>query len=61
MMVGNNELRLNEATMKEVLQYWIESKMVGTIPLVVGVDTTTDHYSKIFIIKLSDKQDVEKG
>lgn len=36
-MKGNNELVLNQATMIEAVQYWLDSRMVQPVPKVTGV------------------------
>ena len=43
-MKGNNQLVLNEATMIEAVQFWLDSKMVATAPRVTQVAGPTDKY-----------------
>lgn len=54
-MIGNNELHLNEATMIQALQYWLDSKMVNTAPTVTGI-SMPDKYSSTFVVKLETKE-----
>jgi len=43
-MKGNNQLVLNEATMIEAVQFWLDSKMMPTAPKVTQVAGPTDKY-----------------
>ena len=43
-MIGSNQLTLNQATMIEALQFWLDSKMVGKAPKVTQVAGPTDKY-----------------
>jgi len=52
-MIGNNELHLNEATMKIALQHWLDSVMHNA-PTVAGVTMTDSYGSKTFNIKLEE-------
>lgn len=54
-MIGNNELRLNEATMMQALQYWLESKMPNGAPTVTGIDKP-NQYDAVFIVRLESKE-----
>jgi hypothetical protein len=58
MMIGNNELHLNEATMKVALQHWLNSVMVNP-PTVASVGMTDGH-SKTFIVKLEEAPSKEQ-
>jgi len=52
-MKGNNTLQLNEATMIEAVQYWLNGQFViGRAPKVTGV-TCKDSYSSEFEIEVS--------
>lgn len=51
-MKGSNSLILNEATMIEAVQFWLDSKMVQHAPKVTGVNAKTDVYSKTFTVSL---------
>ena len=51
-MKGNNELILNEATMIEAVQFWLDSRMVQMAPKVTGVNSKNEGYSKTFEIAL---------
>lgn len=56
-MKGNNELRLNEATMIEALQLWLDSKFVKAAPRVTGIEEiSTGTYCKEFKVKVTDAQ-----
>jgi hypothetical protein len=58
-MTGNNELILNEATMKEAVQFWLNSQMVNP-PKVTNVKAAKgDSYSPAFSISLD--SDEHKG
>jgi hypothetical protein len=43
-MKGNNQLVLNEATMIEAVQFWLDSKMTPTAPKVTQVAGPADKY-----------------
>jgi hypothetical protein len=51
-MKGLNDLILNEATMIEAVQFWLDSKMVLLAPKVVGVKVNSDSYSLAFRVSL---------
>ena len=55
-MTGSNEMKLNEATMKEALQYYFENVVfaAGQSPTVVSVDLDKAGYgAKSFTVSLS--------
>lgn len=55
MMKGNNELTLNELTMIEAVQMWIDAQMrEGKAPTVTGIKFKEDYNAKTFIVALSD-------
>lgn len=55
-MKGNNELRLNEATMIEALQLWLDSKFTKDAPRVTSVEAIhSGTYCKEFSIKVTDE------
>ena len=55
-MKGNNELRLNEATMIEALQLWLDSKFAKDAPRVTSVEAiNSGAYCKEFSIKVTDE------
>ena len=41
-MKGNNELILNEATMIEIVQAWLNANMLGEVPSVTGVNVVNN-------------------
>ena len=53
-MKGNNELILNEATMIQAIQFWLDSKMVQQAPKVTSVkpDKDTGPYPLSFKVSL---------
>lgn len=55
-MKGNNELRLNEATMIEALQLWIEHQFAENAPRVSSVEEIrTGAYYREFSVKVTDE------
>ncbi|MCR4319764.1 MAG: hypothetical protein NUV74_05435 [Candidatus Brocadiaceae bacterium] len=52
-MKGSNDLILNEATMIEAIQFWLDSRMVPPVPKVTGVKAKADGYSSTFTIALN--------
>ena len=59
-MKGTNELRLNEATMVEALQYWLNAQMAaGMAPAVTGCSVERGTGSGLeFIVRLTDPEAV---
>jgi len=53
-MKGNNELILNEATMIEIVQAWLNANMLGDVPLVSAVVASND-VKNLFKIKLENE------
>jgi hypothetical protein len=51
-MKGNNELILNEATMIEIVQAWLNANMLGDVPSVTGVNVA-NNISNLFKIYLA--------
>lgn len=51
-MKGNNSMTLNEATMMEIVQEWLEREMVDTVPTVTAVEAVGDKYNRSFIVSL---------
>ena len=55
-MKGNNELRLNETTMIEALQLWVDSQFAKDAPRVSSVEELrTGTYCKEFSVKVTDE------
>lgn len=55
-MKGNNELRLNHATMIEALQMWIEHQFAQNAPRVVSVEElSSSGYCKEFSVRVTDE------
>jgi hypothetical protein len=50
-MIGSNTLILNEATMKEAIQFWLNSVVVGKAPRVTNVKQHNADYCS-FEIKI---------
>ena len=42
-MIGNNDLSINEATMIEAVQFWLDSKMVPPVPRITSVKSEKDY------------------
>ena len=51
-MKGFNKLVLNEATMIEAVQLWVDRTYVERGPLVTCITSKSDAYSKTFTISL---------
>lgn len=63
-MTGNNELTLNQATMIEALQMWLDAQMMaGKAPKVTSVAAKSGVYdSEAFVVALTDRVlNVETG
>jgi len=56
-MVGSNELHLNEATIIEALQFWLDAKLKVPVPTVTGVKTNDAYGSKTFVVSVSSEAD----
>lgn len=55
-MKGNNELRLNQATMIEALQLWVDSQFAKDAPRVVSIEElSSTNYCKEFSVKVTDE------
>jgi hypothetical protein len=57
-MKGNNSMELNEATMIEVVQFWLDNKMFreNAAPQVTAVKTSPDSgYTRLFKIETTDR------
>lgn len=55
-MIGNNSLIVNQATMIEIAQFWIDSKFAESAPKVTRVDKTPDAFQKeTFTIELTNR------
>lgn len=51
-MKGSNILELNEATMIEIVQFWLNAQVICLAPNVTGVKASGDSFSKTFKIIL---------
>lgn len=63
-MKGNNELILNEATMIEAVQFWLDSKMVARAPKVTGISAKNEGYNQTFAVSLdadADRDDLKQN
>lgn len=56
-MIGNNELHLNEATLIEALQFWLDAKLKVPAPTVTGVKMNDAYGSKTFVVSVSSEAD----
>jgi len=57
-MKGSNTFVLNEATMMEAIQFWLNSKMINA-PKVTGINIGREGFSKTFDILLSSEAEEE--
>ncbi len=58
-MKGNNDLHLNEATIIEAMQQWLDREMPKDTPKVTGVKTKSEGYSgSTFVVSVINE---EKG
>ncbi|MBX7259842.1 MAG: hypothetical protein K1Y02_26035 [Candidatus Hydrogenedentes bacterium] len=57
-MIGHNDLVLNEATMKQAVQLWIDSKFKGNSPIVKSVRDGRDGPCTTFTVLLSGCDDL---
>lgn len=57
-MTGNNEMRLNEATMIQALQQWLDSKMPHGAPKVTSVkkESGSTYEPNIFTVGLTSEE-----
>lgn len=53
-MKGNNELRLNHATMIEALQFWVDSKFIGPLRVESVEQLSSTNYCREFSVKVTD-------
>lgn len=56
-MKGNNELKLNEATMIEVVQEWLDRQLPGGAPTVTSVKGGSNNYDLTFTVSVSSEAD----
>mgnify|MGYP001248570355 CR=1 FL=1 len=50
-MIGNNSLQLNEATMIQALQFWLDSQFINKAPIVTAISCASGP-SKVFCVSL---------
>lgn len=50
--IGNNELRLNAATMMQALQEYLDRRVIGTAPRVTALDHHVVGQDQIFVARL---------
>lgn len=55
-MIGNNEMHLNEATMIQAMQEWLDKRMPGYSPKVTSVSASTNYAGADFIVKTTDRE-----
>ena len=56
-MKGSNELRLNEATIIEALQMWLDKKMPDGLQMVKSVSLSAESYgTKTFSVLVEEKE-----
>jgi hypothetical protein len=51
-MKGSNELRLNEATIIEAVQEYLDKRLPTTPVVVKSIDENNGGYNKTFIVKI---------
>lgn len=56
-MKGNNELKLNEATMMEVVQEWLDRQLPGGAPTVTSVKGGNGQYDLTFTVTMDSSAD----
>ena len=57
-MIGTNELKLNEATMIEVVEYWLTNKVLrhdSPAPRVASVKASNNGYDSQFTVTLEER------
>ena len=52
MMVGVNTLELNEATIIQVVQYWLNAQLVNNAPVVTSVTMNSGVVTKVFSVQV---------
>lgn len=61
-MKGNNELHLNQATMIEAVQHYLEKIMIAPVPVVKQVKQEQKNgYADIFIIEVGSENESTIG
>lgn len=58
-MKGINELIINQATMVEAVQFWLDSKMVQQAPRVLAVTETGRGHDEVFKVSLGDRSSAQ--
>lgn len=58
-MKGINELIINQATMVEAVQFWLDSKMVQQAPRVLAVTETGRGHGEVFKVSLGDRSSAQ--
>ena len=58
-MKGTNEFRLNEATMIEIVQGWLDATIKGAVPKVESVKHLHTEHS--FVIRMKERENSEGG
>lgn len=56
-MIGNNELHLNQATLIQAMQEWLDKRLLGYAPKVTAVKSESKGYSvETFIVSTTDRE-----
>lgn len=55
-MIGNNQLELNQATMVQAVQVWVDQTFTSPRPKVISVDKCRESYSEGFVVKLGEQE-----
>lgn len=58
-MKGNNEIRINQSTMVEAIQFWINAQMVIP-PKVDLIEFVKDGYMEMFVIHTTSIEKIEE-
>lgn len=60
-MKGTNTLTLNNATICEAVQYWLDSQLVvGKVPTVTNVEHRKEGMADVFDVTLSSPAELDK-
>ena len=60
-MKGTNDLLLNQATMIEAVQFWLDSQMVNPVPKVMNVKVENPNQIQVtFTVSLNSEADRSK-
>lgn len=55
--VGSNELKLNNVTMRDIVQFWLEHRWAGDPPQVASVTWRDDSVGGWYVVKLDEPEE----